>query len=243
MLVLASNSPRRSRLLSLVGWSFTTRPSAIDEEVIEGETPEAYVLRLSRSKAEDVAVRVDREFNHNIIVLAADTTVVIDGVIIGKPESHEHAGEILRLLRENEHMVYTGLAAIALATGDRVEDCCLTRVRMRNYTDMEIEAYIASGDPMDKAGAYAVQNQEFLPVESIDGCLTNVMGLPLCRVMPLLESLGMRASERLPYPCLYAIQKSRFHVVDHAKKTTLAKVPEPSQGLDQISCSFTINHL
>ncbi|HXZ74508.1 MAG TPA: nucleoside triphosphate pyrophosphatase, partial [Streptosporangiaceae bacterium] len=160
-LILASNSPRRRELLSLSGWAFSVQPAQVDESPLPGEKPGDYVLRLAQAKAREAAAagRAGR------LVLAADTTVALDGDLLGKPGDAAEAADMLRRLRGRSHQVYTGLAALTAPDGNLVTDLCVTAVPMRNYRDEEIEAYVASGDPLDKAGAYAIQHPGFHPVE------------------------------------------------------------------------------
>lgn len=194
-LILASNSPRRKQLLALSGWDFIARPADVDENTLPNEAPRRYVLRLAQSKAREVA----ESSSVDSIILAADTTVVdrmwmegeIREVILGKPVDVLEAEQMLRRLRGRTHQVYTGLALLRAADGLLLTDWCVTDVPMRNYTDEEMLAYIASGDPMDKAGSYAIQHPGFHPVENLAGCYANVVGLPVCHVARLLERMGV----------------------------------------------------
>ena len=183
LLVLASNSPRRRELLALGGWMFHTQPANVDEGLLPGEAPDAYVLRLAVSKARTYAASAHKD----LTILAADTAVVEGSTILGKPKDMAEAEEMLKTLRGHSHKVFTGIAVLRVADGLLVTDLCVTEVPMRFYRDDEIEAYIATGDPLDKAGAYAIQNAGFHPVESLHGCYASVMGLPLCH---LTRSLG-----------------------------------------------------
>ena len=193
-LILASNSPRRKQLLALSGWSFIAQSADVDESLLPDESPLVYVLRLAEAKARKVA----KSSSADSIVLAADTTVVdrrwVEGemclVILGKPVNESEAEEMLRQLRGKTHQVYTGLALVRAGDGFLLADWCVTDVPMRNYTDEEMLAYIASGDPLDKAGAYAIQHPGFHPVEKLPGCYANVVGLPMCHVTRLLERMG-----------------------------------------------------
>lgn len=211
MLVLASNSPRRKELLALGGWEFRVQPAEIDEQPWPSEPPRAYVLRLAEAKARVVGDRVPPE----ALVVAADTTVVDEeggDLILGKPADAAEAGGMLRRLAGREHRVYTGLAVLRVRDGALRSELCATRVRMRPYSEAEIQAYIASGDPLDKAGGYAIQHPGFHPVESLTGCYTNVVGLPLCRLMRLLTGLGLPPAVALPYDCLYSPSENQpFH--------------------------------
>lgn len=184
LLVLASSSPRRRQLLGLSGWSFSLAPAEVDESQLPGESPTAYVLRLAEAKARAAAAGRHPEQ----IVIGSDTTVVDSGVILGKPKDADEARAMLRQLRGRTHRVYTGLAALRIRDGRLGTDLCVTEVPMRAYSDGEIEAYIASGDPLDKAGAYGIQNPDFQPVESMSGCYASVMGFPLCHLVRLLRT-------------------------------------------------------
>lgn len=196
-LLLASNSPRRRQILSLTGWVFSVQPVDIDESPRPGEQPPDYVLRLAESKARAAA----HFAQPGQIVLAADTTVADGGLILGKPADAREAREVLRSLRGRQHCVYTSIGISDPHTDKLMTDLCETRVWMRNYSDEEIEAYIASGDPFDKAGAYAIQNSMFHPVERIGGCYPNVVGLPLCRVVAMLRQFGLARPDGLIGDC------------------------------------------
>jgi septum formation protein len=191
---LASNSPRRRQLLSWAGWTFDTLPANVDESLHPGEVPDRYVLRLAESKARACAAP-------DGLVIAADTTVADGERILGKPAGPAEAREMLSSLRGREHQVYTALAVLNTASGQLEMDVCRSGVSMRAYNDAEIEDYIASGDPFDKAGAYAIQNQSFHPVEGFQGCYANVMGLPLCRLALLLERFGLHAPQQARVVC------------------------------------------
>jgi septum formation protein len=169
-------------LLAVLGVRFTVRAADLDETPRPGEEPRAYVLRLAREKA---AARAEP----GELVLAADTTVVIDGEILGKPEDPEDARRMLRRLADREHQVLTGIALEEPGRG-RASDVVETRVRMAALTDEEIDWYVGTGEPMDKAGAYAIQGVSSLFVEAVDGNPTNVVGLPVPAVYRLFAKLG-----------------------------------------------------
>jgi MAF protein len=177
-LVLASQSPRRVALLGLGERPFAMRPMDIDESAREGETAKDYVLRLAEEKARAAAEGQDRD----CLILAADTTVVFEGEILAKPGDAAEARAMLERLGGTSHMVYTGIALLRTSDGALRVDLAETEVPMRAYSVEEIEAYIATGDPFDKAGAYAIQHEGFHPVEDLAGCYANVVGLPLCHV-------------------------------------------------------------
>lgn len=200
-LILASNSPRRQWLLSEMGLAYTVRAVNVDESALNGEAPEAYVLRVARLKAQ--AALID-QFGDKI-VLAADTAVVDDGAIMGKPADEDHARSMLLSLRGREHQVISGVA-VGCATDTTIyTDNCVTRVLMRPYDRTEVEAYIQSGDPMDKAGAYAIQYRQFNPVERVDGCYANVVGLPMCHVVRQLRQFGV-----FPEPAMVPLCRKLF---------------------------------
>jgi MAF protein len=182
MLVLASGSPRRKQLMTLGGWSFQSYPVEIDETPIPGETAKDYVLRLAKEKAVGAA----QKFPPGKFVIAADTAVVDGGKILGKPANKMEAFEMLRGLRARIHQVFTALALLPGPPNKLVTDVCITNVWMRDYGDSEMQTYIDSGDPLDKAGAYAIQHSGFNPVERLEGCYANVVGLPVCHLTHLL---------------------------------------------------------
>ena len=200
MILLASNSPRRKQLLALAGWPYCIQPAEIDETPLPGEPAEAYVLRLAESKARAAAGSAE-----DGLVLAADTTVVDAGVILGKPNDADQARAMLWQLRGRSHQVLTALAVLQSRSGRLLTDVCVTDVPMRAYTEAEIEAYVASGDPLDKAGAYAIQHAGFHPVASLAGCYANVVGLPLCHLARMLRTLGLPPQADLPQACQAAL--------------------------------------
>ncbi len=194
-LVLASNSPRRRELLTLTGWTFSVSPADIDETPRDGENSIDYVSRLSREKA-----HACREQSADV-VLAADTIVVDGEELLGKPSYRSDAFRMLRKLRGHEHRVMTAVAILDRSTGRVEQDVCVTAVPMRDYSDAEILSYVESDDPMDKAGAYAIQHTGFHPVENFNGCFASVMGLPLCHVRRLARNFGMDVSPELVAGC------------------------------------------
>lgn len=173
-LILASASPRRRELLAAAGFEFAVRPASIREEPWDGETPAAYVRRLAREKAESV------EPEPGEVVLAADTIVVVGRSILEKPGGPAEAAEMLKTLSGREHTVVTGIC-LRSAAGEVVDEA-RTRVRFRRLTQQEIDEYVASGEPTDKAGGYAIQGLASKFVERIDGCYFNVVGLPVSLV-------------------------------------------------------------
>lgn len=187
MIVLASQSPRRRELLANAGIACEVRPARIEEKPLPGESPEGYVVRLAREKAEAVEAR-GGEF-----VLAADTTVVVDGEILEKPHAPEEAERMLRLLHGRDHFVLTG---VCLRHEGRywtaVES---TRVWFIPLREEEIAAYARSGEPLDKAGGYAIQGLASRFAEKIEGCYFNVVGLPVSRVYRMLRAAGYNFNE------------------------------------------------
>lgn len=196
--VLASASPRRRELLLTLGLDFESVASPDDEVISSDELPATVAERLALHKAESIA-RSDT----NRAFIGADTIVVLDGVILGKPRGEAEAADMLRKLRGRQHDVITAVAVIR--NGRSIVDHVATKVTMRPYTDDEIVAYVASGDPMDKAGAYAVQDAAFAPVAGYDGCYLNIVGLPLCLLARLLRELSVEGRPRpewsLPCQC------------------------------------------
>jgi MAF protein len=196
-LVLASNSPRRKDLIALGAWPFEIIVADVDETPRANESPRDYVLRLAEEKARASSLRADE----SQVVLAADTTVVDGDAMLGKPADPSDAKRMLRQLRGRVHQVYTGIATLCVSDGHLVRDVCVTDVPMRAYSDAEIEAYVATGDPLDKAGAYAIQHADFNPVASMAGCYASVMGLPLCHVTRLLLQMDVPAQADVPAHC------------------------------------------
>jgi septum formation protein len=183
MLVLASQSPRRSEILRQAGISFTVRAAPVDETPLHGERPEDYVQRLAEWKANAVHASPDE------IVLGADTTVVIGGEMLGKPADEADARRMLAMLEGRCHRVITG---ICLKRGaDAVRDWAETQVWFAALSAGEIAEYAAGGEPLDKAGAYAIQGLASKYVEKIEGCYFNVMGLPVAMVYRLIKSFTL----------------------------------------------------
>lgn len=186
-LVLASGSPRRAEILTSVGWDFEKAVPDVDESVVEGESPEEYVQRLAAEKAASVTASYrDR------LVLAADTTVVIGGEIIGKPTDLDDARNMIAMLAGNWHDVLTGVALSQ--NGDLNVGIQSTRVKFTAMSDVEIDFLVEKGDPLDKAGGYAVQAQAALFIEGIEGDYWNVVGLPISLVYRLVAEINRSRS-------------------------------------------------
>lgn len=201
-ITLASNSPRRRQLLGWLGIDFEAHPADIDESPRAGEQPQPYVLRLAESKA--------RAATASGLVLAADTIVADGAELLGKPVDAADARRMLLALRGRVHQVHTALALFDPRSGALITELCSSSVPMRAYGAAEMDAYIASGDPLDKAGAYAIQNAEFHPVERFAGCYASVMGLPMCHLLRMLRQVDAAPDvdvaqicrQNLQYDCL-----------------------------------------
>jgi septum formation protein len=184
-IILASASPRRAELLESAGIRFVVVPGHIDETPFPGELPVDHVLRLAREKAGEVARREEGRF-----YVAADTIVLCDGEIMGKPRDNGDARRMLAKLSGRGHQVITGFSVLDGATNRTITRAISTDVFFKPLTAGEIDAYVATGCPLDKAGAYAIQGGAAYMVERIDGSYTNVVGLPLCEVVAALRELG-----------------------------------------------------
>jgi len=184
-LILASGSPRRREILGRLGAPFSVEPSGVDETPQPGEGAESLAERLALSKARDVASRHDEG-----LVIGADTVVAREGRIYGKPRDAADAAEMLRLLRDGQHLVVTGLAVVRASDGATRTTVVPAAVRMRPYGDEEIAAYVATGEPLDKAGAYGAQGEGAALIARIDGPFLTVVGLPIDELIPLLRELG-----------------------------------------------------
>ena len=195
IIILASNSPRRRQLIALTGLPFAVSAANVDESLFANENPAEYVLRLAQAKARAIHADADQ------VILAADTTVVDGADILGKPVDEAEAVAMLTRLRGHTHQVYTGVALLRVSDGLLLKDLCVTDVPMRDYSDEEIRAYVATGDPLDKAGAYAIQHPDFHPVARMQGCYASVMGLPLCHVVRMLRELGVDVKDGLTENC------------------------------------------
>ena len=169
----------------------------VDESQHANELPADYVLRLAETKARAAASQAHADQ----IILGADTTVVDGADILGKPKDMAEAVRMLRQLRGHTHQVYTGVALLRLSDGLLLKDLCVTDVPMRNYSDEEINAYVQTGDPLDKAGAYAIQHPHFHPVAHMSGCYASVMGLPMCHVIRLMRKMDIQPAPDVPVNC------------------------------------------
>ncbi len=214
-LILASQSPRRRELLHLLGLPFEVTVADVTEEREAGETPVEMVTRLSRAKAEVATAQEGLSERCSALVIACDTIVALEGrpegtQILGKPRDSQEARAMLRLLRGRStsgrstsgrsHVVYSAITVLNQAR-QTVTQLAKTRLTMRTYTEREISTYVASGDPLDKAGAYAIQHEGFHPVATIEGCYASVMGLPLCHLTRCLCHWGRPPAVDVPAAC------------------------------------------
>jgi septum formation protein len=217
-IILASASPRRRELFELLGLPFTVLAADVDETPRPGEPPDVLVARLSATKAAAVVQAIqgandaEGEDLAEDFVVAADTVVVLGKGILGKPRDEVHARQMLRRLRNRAHRVHSGVAVVETGSGRTAIHLNTTTVWMRDYDDAEIDAYVATGDPLDKAGAYAIQHIGFRPVARIEGCYSSVMGLPLTALVEALAHFGLHpllnvaeaCQQRTGYPCCMA---------------------------------------
>lgn len=190
MLILASGSPRRRELLTQAGVDFIVEAADLNEDRLPDEAAAAYVQRLAVEKAQAIWHRRASAAERSLAILGADTAVVCDSNILGKPENAADARRMLQLLSGRTHVVMTGLAVV---TADGVRsDIEITHVQFNMITDEEIAAYVATGEPLDKAGAYAIQGYAARWIPRIEGCYFNVVGLPIARTVALLADAGCR---------------------------------------------------
>lgn len=188
-LILASSSPRRRELLGNISYPLQIIDSRAAENITDLHSPAATAVILATRKAAAVAKGARG------VVLAADTVIDFRGRVLGKPENSAHAFRMLQLLRGEKHKVLTGLAVVNKCEGRKIVSVVSTEVTMRNYPDREIEEYVESGEPFDKAGSYAIQGNGGRLVESTRGCYNNVIGLPLCETVDLLKLMGVSFPE------------------------------------------------
>jgi septum formation protein len=187
-LILASASPRRKELIPFLGLPWRVMVAQVDEESVSHPDPAQDVIQTARLKAADVLARAPA----GAIVVAADTTVVLDGRRLNKPSGPDEAREMLLQLRGRTHQVHTGIVVVEVDSGRWLTDVATVDVPMRDYSLAEVNRYVASGDPLDKAGAYAIQHTEFRPVSGLSGCYAAVVGLPLCHLARALAELGVQ---------------------------------------------------
>ncbi len=184
---------------------FIVMETDIDETIQPGEDPADFVLRLASEKAFAAGKKLEESTLKDVIVIAADTIVVDKEKVLGKPIDAADAKNILDRLKNRTHQVLSGIAVYQLETGKIRSSMVLTEVRMRNYTETEVQEYINSGDPFDKAGAYAIQNDSFNPAPDFEGCFANVMGLPLCHLSLLTRKENLETDSRVADRCQESI--------------------------------------
>lgn len=189
-IILASGSPRRQQFLRELGADFVVQVADIDETPYADEAPIALALRLAESKAQAVAGRLTSD-QLPAVIIAADTVVALGNHLLGKPVDDTEATAMLTLLRDREHEVHTSVSVLCWPDGDQQSRVNTSQVQMRNYSDAELAAYVATGDPRDKAGAYAIQHPSFAPVCALQGCISGVIGLPLGDLRELLAHAGV----------------------------------------------------
>lgn len=192
-LILASASPRRRELLAVLGYPFDVVVSGADEDAHLDAGPHAYVRHTARHKAETVAAHLPPPPSPATrrLIIAADTTVALGDEILGKPATPDEARAMLDRLRGRDHQVHTAVCVVDPAGGRELASVHTATVTMRVYSAAEVEAYIATGDPFDKAGGYAIQHPVFSPVARLSGCYLGVVGLSLCDLIPLLREMGV----------------------------------------------------
>jgi septum formation protein len=198
-IMLASASPRRRELLKLTGWKADVRGVDVDETQIAGESAVVFVRRLASQKAEAACARVPE----NTLIIAADTIVVDGNEVLGKPADAQHAREMLTALKGRSHRGITAISIKISGSDLGVDDLCETEVPLRGYSAREIEEYVQSGSPLDKAGAYGIQDQDFHPaeVDKMDGCFANVMGFPLCHLVRSMRKMNVYSLADVPAAC------------------------------------------
>jgi len=204
--ILASKSPRRQELLRNLLDQFLVINSEVDEIIVNGEKPAEFVERLAKEKAIMAGNKVAGSSANDLVVIGADTIVVDENEILGKPIDEEDARRILVQLKGKNHYVLSGVALYNPVTKEIGSRVIYTEVMMRDYREDEIQAYIESGDPFDKAGAYAIQNQSFNPVPQMTDCYANVMGLPLCDLYLLMKSMDVEANHQVAENCQVSIK-------------------------------------
>ena len=204
--ILASKSPRRRSLLRNLLDQFLVIDPNIEEMGFPDETPADHVWRIAKDKALRGGETIKQSDLSEPWFISADTIVVLEDEVIGKPKSAEDAARILRKLRGRTHQVLSGIALYRPGEKDPQVEVVRSDVEMREYTDNEIQSYIASGDPLDKAGAYAIQNEDFDPAPNFLDCFANVMGLPLCHLAVLLKDNGHKCNDLVAQRCQESIQ-------------------------------------
>jgi MAF protein len=208
--ILASQSPRRRELMQLLGFPFQVMAANVDEDSVTISDPVPNVVQTARLKLNAIAEQLNTAvLPPHTFILAADTTVAFAGEMLNKPANEQEAWQMLHRLRNRQHEVHTGFVLLEPGSGREWERVSTAVVTMRPYSNAEIEAYVATGDPFDKAGAYAIQHPQFRPVAHLQGCYCNVMGLPVCDLLMALADF--LAPEVLAPVDLTAVQKAHLH--------------------------------
>ncbi|WP_420644825.1 Maf family protein [Candidatus Leptofilum sp.] len=211
-IILASQSPRRRELLQLLGLPFRVMVADANEDSITHPDPATNVVQTAYLKSSIIASQlIHSSISKGTFILAADTTVAHDGVMLNKPADETAAWQMLTRLRNNQHEVHTGFVLLEPATGYEWQGVSTAVVTMRPYSDAEIQAYIASGDPFDKAGGYAIQHPEFRPVAQLDGCYCTVMGLPICDLIVALQQFQGISLAQFNRLDLTAVSRAHHH--------------------------------
>lgn len=208
--ILASQSPRRRELIQLLGFPFQVMVADADEDSVTIPDPARNVVETAWLKSTKIgSMLYTAVLPPGTLILAADTTVAFAGEMLNKPAHEQEARQILQRLRDKEHEVYTGFVLLEPGSGREWQGVSTAVVTMRPYSDAEIEAYLATGDPLDKAGAYAIQHPQFRPVARLQGCYCNVMGLPVCDlILALAEFLAPEAVTQIDFT---AVEKAHLH--------------------------------
>ncbi len=196
-LILASSSPRRQELIELLGLPWRVIVAQVDEDSVSHADLAQDVIATARLKAADVVKRAP----DGAVIVAADTTVELDGQPLNKPTDAAEARDMLQRLRGRVHHVHTGIVVVDKDNDRWLADVASVEVPMRSYSETELDAYVGSGDPLDKAGAYAIQHPEFQPVISLSGCYAAVVGLPLCHLTRALSRVGVTVPSNIALSC------------------------------------------
>ena len=199
-IILGSQSPRRRQLITLLAQNVETRAADVDEESVSGATPAEDALVTARLKVTAIVAELQAEGATDFVVVGSDTNVALVERILQKPLSKAEANEMLHALRAVAHQVHTAIV-VQRFDGVEVSEVSTSDVYMRDYSEAEIAAYIATGDPMDKAGGYAIQHPTFVPVSHWEGCFAGIMGLSLCTTARLLRQVGVELDEAVPNAC------------------------------------------
>lgn len=210
--ILASQSPRRRELIQLLGFPFQVMVADADEDSITVPDPALNVVQTAQLKSAKIAAQLNLSaLPPQMLILAADTTVAFAGEMLNKPANEAEARQMLKKLRHAKHEVHTGFVLLEPSSGREWHGVSTAVVTMRPYSDAEIDAYIATGDPLDKAGAYAIQHPQFQPVAHLQGCYCNVMGLPVCDLIVTLgQFMGSGDDQLMPWD-FTAVQQAHLH--------------------------------